>query len=73
EISRSQLWQWVHNGTVLSDGQVVTADLVRQVLAEVKETLAGDHLDEAAELFEQVALDDDFVDFLTLPAYAKID
>jgi malate synthase len=73
EISRSQLWQWVHNGTVLSDGQVVTADLVRQVLSEIKASLSGDHLDEAAELFEQVALDDDFVDFLTLPAYAKID
>ena len=78
EISRSQLWQWVHNGTVLSDGQVVTADLVRQVLAEVKASLikaslAGDHLDDACALFEQVALDEEFVDFLTLPAYAKID
>jgi malate synthase len=73
EISRSQLWQWVHNGTVLSDGQVVTAELVRQVLAEVRSSLSGEHLDDACALFEQVALDDHFVDFLTLPAYDKID
>ena len=50
-----------------------SADLVRQVLAEVKASLAGDHLDDACALFEQVALDEEFVDFLTLPAYAKID
>jgi malate synthase len=43
------------------------------VLAEVKASLSGEHLDEACALFEQVALDDHFVDFLTLPAYDKID
>ena len=43
------------------------------LLQELVERPAGDHLDEACELFEQVALDEDFVDFLTLPAYDKID
>jgi malate synthase len=76
EISRSQIWQWVHNGVRLSDGQLVTADLVRDVLAQTRAALAGevgDRLDEACELFESVALGDQFVDFLTLPAYELID
>ncbi|GAB3907016.1 malate synthase A [Kibdelosporangium lantanae] len=72
EISRAQVWQWVRNSVVLDDGRTVTADLVRSVLAEVKAELDLPHLDEAAELFEQVALGDDFVDFLTLPAYERI-
>ncbi|MBP2323731.1 malate synthase [Kibdelosporangium banguiense] len=74
EISRAQVWQWVRNEVVLDNGVTVTASLVRSVLAETRAALDGlAHLDEAAELFDQVALADDFVDFLTLPAYAKID
>jgi malate synthase len=74
EISRAQIWQWVRNEVVLANGQTVTAELVRSVLAETRQELAGlDHLDSAAELFDQVALADDFVDFLTLPAYDRID
>ncbi|QFZ22777.1 malate synthase A [Saccharothrix syringae] len=72
EISRSQLWQWVHNDVVLDDGTPVTAELVRTVLAEVRRGLAGEHVGTAVELFERVALSDDFVDFLTLPAYERI-
>jgi malate synthase len=63
EISRSQLWQWVHHGRIDRD----------QVLAIAGEETAGlpeqPRLDEATGVFEQVALADDFVDFLTLPAY----
>jgi malate synthase len=81
EISRSQLWQWTHNGTVLASGETVTADWVRSVveaeyatLAERLDSDADRHrLQQARSLFEQVSLDDDFVDFLTLPAYALID
>ncbi|AHH97858.1 malate synthase A [Kutzneria viridogrisea] len=74
EISRSQLWQWVHNEVVLDDGRTVTADLVRATLAEVRAELAPvAQLDTACELFEQVALAAEFPDFLTVPAYAKID
>jgi malate synthase len=78
EISRSQLWQWTHAGTVTAEGTAVTAAHVRAVVAEVcaglRETLSGDaeataQLDRARSLFEQVALADDFADFLTLPAY----
>ena len=79
EISRSQVWQWVHNQTLLDTGQPVTADLVRsiaaaqlaEIAAEIGETAyAASQFELARQVFEQVALADDFADFLTLPAYA---
>jgi malate synthase len=74
EISRSQVWQWVHNAVELDTGETVTEDLVRQVVAEeVAGIGALDRLDDARRLFEQVALAEDFPDFLTLPAYELID
>jgi malate synthase len=73
EISRSQVWQWVHNGVELDTGEVVTAELVRRVVAEeVGEIGQLDRLDDARRLFEQVALADEFPDFLTLPAYGLL-
>jgi malate synthase len=73
EISRSQVWQWVRNEVKLDTGATVTADLVREQLADVREDLDGTpHLDVACELFEQVALADEYPDFLTLPAYERI-
>ncbi|MFH8380439.1 malate synthase A [Kitasatospora sp. NPDC018058] len=78
EISRSQIWQWIHNGVVLSDtGEKATAELVRTLvaaeLAELRaelgaEAYAAGRWREAAQLFEQVALAGEFADFLTLPA-----
>ena len=79
EISRSQVWQQVHNQVVLEDGPSVTPELVRQIAGEELQRIveeAGDpdgHYATARELFERVALDDDYVDFLTLLAYAEID
>ncbi len=79
EISRSQVWQWVHNSTVLDTGEPVTADLVRSIAASELASIAAEMGDKAfaasrfelaREVFEEVALADDFVDFLTLPAYA---
>jgi malate synthase len=64
EISRSQVWQWVHAGEF-------TPDQVRAVVAG--ETPEGGRFAEAREIFERVALSDDFVEFLTLPAYEYID
>jgi malate synthase len=76
EISRSQVWQWVRNGVVLDTGAKVTTDLVREVLAQTRAALAdqlpAEFLEPAVELFEQVALADEFPDFLTLPAYERI-
>jgi malate synthase len=65
EISRSQVWQWVRHGSQLEDGRTVTAEMVRDFLADQP---GGD----ARELFEQVALGDEFVEFLTLPAYERL-
>jgi malate synthase len=82
EIARSQVWQWLHNNVRLDDRSEVTGDLVRRVLDEEvariqlqlgSEASAQRHVDEARSLFEQVALDEEFVDFLTLPAYDLID
>jgi malate synthase len=78
EISRSQVWQWINAGVVLDTGDTVTADLVRRVIEEEMAnilTATGelDRLDDARRLFEQVALAEDFPDFLTLPAYELVD
>ncbi|MFI7585621.1 malate synthase A [Spongisporangium articulatum] len=75
EISRSQLWQWLRYGTVLDSGAVVTQELVEKVLAQEAAALTGTtpHLEEARALFAKVALDEEFADFLTLPAYDLID
>jgi len=76
EISRSQVWQWVRNAVVLDTGAKVTAEYVRTVLDETRAALAdvlpAEFLAPAVELFEQVALADEFPDFLTLPAYERI-
>jgi malate synthase len=82
EISRSQVWQWVHNDVTLADtGEQVSAELVRKVADEVTAEVRGEIGDEAyeagrwseaREVFEEVALADDFVDFLTLPAYDRL-
>ncbi|MGH8917322.1 MAG: malate synthase A, partial [Actinomycetes bacterium] len=79
EIARSQVWQWLHNGVVLDDGQEVTRKLVDAVVDDELEklrTALGDGYDtdgfEAArELFIEVALADDFAEFLTVPAYER--
>jgi malate synthase len=75
EIARSQLWQWVHNDVSLAGGPAVTAPLVRQVVREEMDRLGADQprFVKARELFEQVALADEFVEFLTLPAYEELD
>jgi malate synthase len=72
EISRSQIWQWVHGGARLEDGRPVDRALVRSL---AQEEMARIPLDTSAawKVFEEVALADDFIEFLTLPAYELID
>ena len=80
EISRSQVWQWMHNGVRLDDGQPVTRDLAERIIAEESATIreaGGPDFDEprfeqAAALFSAVALADDYAEFLTLPAYEEM-
>ncbi|WP_305786844.1 malate synthase A [Symbioplanes lichenis] len=76
EISRSQVWQWIHNGVTLDDGTPITAELVQRLedeeLAKIDQP-PGNRFDKARKLFERVALADDFADFLTTAAYDAID
>jgi malate synthase len=80
EISRSQIWQWVHNDVILDDGPLVTKDVVERMIDEelVKiRDMAGDSFDaarygQAVALFTEVALADSFAEFLTLPAYERM-
>ena len=82
EISRAQIWQWIRSPMgVLDDGRKVTADMFRAMLPEelerVKQILGPAYAEgkyaEAATLFEQITTSDQFVEFLTLPAYDQID
>ena len=80
EISRSQIWQWLHNSLALADGPTVTRELVEQIIVEELGKIR-DHLgaaydetqyEQARSLFTEVALADDYIDFLTLPAYERM-
>jgi malate synthase len=78
EISRSQIWQWVHHGIITADGTPVTEELVRSIgddvvrqIEEEEHPHPGQH-QSARRIFEEVALDESFVEFLTLPAYELI-
>jgi malate synthase len=64
EISRSQIWQWVRHGCV-------SRDRVREIEREELDRL-GPRYQTAAELFDEVALGDEFVEFLTLPGYERL-
>jgi malate synthase len=77
EISRSQVWQWVFNAATLDTGETVTRELVERLVEEEYAALEAsaestEHLAEARRLFEESALDPDYPDFLTLPAYRSV-
>jgi malate synthase len=82
EISRAQLWQWVHHATPLEDGTAVTLDLVRKeaqsVLAEIRhetgeEAFRAGHFARAATHLDRLTCGREFESFLTLNAYEDID
>jgi malate synthase len=77
EISRAQVWQWIHSGAKLSDGRLVTLTLAREVLAEELAKLgasprAARTLSQAAKLFDEMVASDRFTEFLTVPAYEQL-
>jgi malate synthase len=67
EISRSQVWQWLRHG------RVEAGDVRRVIDEEMQQVRDVPRVDKARELFEQVALGAEFVEFLTLPAYERLD
>ena len=68
EISRSQVWQWLHAGASLADGQQVTRELVERLIDEETEGRESD----ARALFTEMALAEHYEDFLTIPAYERM-
>jgi malate synthase len=84
EIARGQVWQWVRHGAKLDDGRTITPELVRELetseLEKIREQIGDDEWfenegrpDLSRELFEAVALADEFVEFLTLPAGERLE
>ncbi len=82
EISRSQVWQWVRHGAQLEDGRTISADLVRQTMAEELEKLRrvlgaerfdGGDFELAAGIFDEITTKPEFTEFMTLVAYDRID
>ncbi|MDB5475369.1 MAG: aceB [Phenylobacterium sp.] len=82
EISRGQIWQWIHHKASLADGRQVTAELFRQILDEemaaLRIALPAEAFDrgrfaEAVRIFTDMSLSDSFEEFLTLPAYRALD
>jgi malate synthase len=78
EISRTQVWQWMHHGAQLSNGQKITAPLIRQtiktVIEQIHASIGGERYSkskfpQAAQLFEQMMINPECKEFLTLEAY----
>nr|WP_107907894.1 malate synthase A [Streptomyces chartreusis] len=81
EISRSQIWQWINAGVEFENGEHATPELARKVAAEElaniraeigEEAFAAGHWQQAHDLLLEVSLDEDYADFLTLPAYEQL-
>ena len=82
EISRAQVWQWIHHHAPLVDGRAMTAELYRGFLEEEmgkirsqygEQAYPSSRIEEAKQLFDRLTLDTSFADFLTLPAYDYLD
>lgn len=81
EISRTQIWQWIKNGSQLNDGRIVTQELYKDLLASELENIKqyvgesayqNGKFSQAISLFNQLVLDQNYIEFLTLPAYKQL-
>ncbi|MFD4501492.1 malate synthase A [Streptomyces sp. NPDC058457] len=81
EISRSQIWQWINAGVEFENGEKATPELARKIAAEElaairaetgDEAFAAGHWQQAHDLLLTVSLDENYADFLTLPAYEQL-
>ncbi|MCU1338347.1 MAG: malate synthase [Bryobacterales bacterium] len=78
EISRTQVWQWMHHGAQLSDGRKITPAMIRDTIrtqqAQIRTNLGDERFEKskfppAAQLFERMMVSPECKDFLTLEAY----
>jgi malate synthase len=75
EISRAQLWQWVHREAKLDDGRTMTPQLYEQIRDEELDKIGGRHQGRVAlatELLDRLVLAEEFQEFLTLDAYRHL-
>lgn len=77
EVSRSQLYQWVHHGAKLSDGRTITPSLVENILNQVTRDLEskagpGNKFRKAASYFKQDVTGEEYHDFLTTLIYNEV-
>jgi len=83
EISRTQVWQWVHQTRgVLEDGRKVTVAMVGELVKQELERIRGErgnerfergHFEEATRLFDDLVRSESLAEFLTLKAYELLD
>ncbi|CDU08525.1 malate synthase A [Vibrio coralliirubri] len=81
EISRANIWQWIHHGVTLDDGQTFTKSLFHSWLYQELDTIkhevgdsryAAGRFEETADLFYQLSTAEEFAAFLTLPSYGLL-
>lgn len=81
EISRTQVWQWIKNGSKLEDGRQISYELFKELLPSELENIkayVGDKafqtpsMKRAIEMFDALVQTTDYQEFLTLPAYQEI-
>jgi malate synthase len=81
EISRSQLWQWLHHGAALDTGAAITREMIQTLAAEEMQKIRAEVGDanfaalpyaKAHEMILQLTFDANYAEFLTLPAYAAL-
>ena len=72
EISRAQLWQWLHHSAKLDDGRTFTLELFKSILKEEVDKLGGidnEAYKQAYDIVDKMVENESFEDFLTLPGY----
>ena len=75
EIARAQIWQWIKSETKTAEVDVVTNALYEKLRDEALAKLStqpGNRYSEAAKILDQIILSDQFVEFLTIPAYKQL-
>ena len=74
EICRAQVWQWLKHGARMTNGNIVTEALVKQIIKDRATELGGDRkLHQAAQLLENLMTSTEFPEFLTLASYDLLD
>ena len=74
EISRAQIWQWIRTGSTTDDGNPITIERYRTIRDEELDKLGRTPtLEQAAGVLDLLIDSDDFIPFLTIPAYTLLD